>query len=184
MLQPIINKFKENYKNTIISRYINDDIEELEELLKYLDDSDNHITLEDESMTLIEYYFTDFLMNESEEVEEFFYENIEESYIHLLKFFIEIINQIIYNKKNNINFNDIISKEKLRIESIKSKVLITTKELEECYGIEERHQQKLRTEKKIPYYQDKDQYGFGKKGAKVFYKTKEILEWLEAKKHN
>ena len=75
-LEKLLSKFKNNYKNRILIRYVHDEISEIENEISYL--QKNTILINDEHLAIVTNYFDEFIANNSdEEIEKLIDENIE-----------------------------------------------------------------------------------------------------------
>ncbi len=145
-LEKLLSKFKNNYKNRILIRYIHDEIDEIEKEISYL--QKNTILINDEHLSIVTNNFDEFIANNSdEEIENLIEENIETVALKLVKFLLEILCEIKYSKLNNEKINEKIEDELLKIKKIKEKEYITQEELEENFGLKKDKILELRTKK-------------------------------------
>ena len=162
-LEKLLSKFKNNYKNRILIRYIHDEIDEIEKEISYL--QKNTILINDEHLAIVTNNFDEFIANNSdEEIENLIEENIETIALKLVKFLLEILCEVKYSKLNNTNIDEKIAEELLRIKIIKEKEFITMDELEEIFGLKKDKVLELRTNKELKYFQmgDKEKVLFNK----------------------
>lgn len=174
----ILNIFKDKcYKDIeqVLYYKYKFELNKLNDVIKYLNNSnikDNDITIQILLNKFLEFKST---LKENE-IKVLDNEN-DLVLLKLVKLQLEILNKI---KSNELEHISELAKE---IEIIKYKELITTKELELAFNIEERNQKKLRINNEIPYVQKKDEFGLPKKGAKIYYNVKDIRKWIDEQKH-
>lgn len=169
-LEKLLSKFKNNYKNRILIRYIHDEIDEIEKEISYL--QKNTILINDEHLAIVTNYFDEFIANNSdEEIEKLIDENIETVALKLVKFLLEILCEVKYSKLNNESIDEKIAEELLRIKIIKEKEFITMDELEEIFGLKKDKVLELRTNKELKYFQMGDK-------EKVLFKIEDVRKFM------
>ena len=169
-LEKLLSKFKSNYKNRILIRYIHDEIDEIEKEIQYL--QKNTILINDEHLAIVTNYFDEFIANNSdEEIEKLIDENIETVALKLVKFLLEILCEVKYSKLNNTSIDEKIAEELLRIKIIKEKEFITMDELEEIFGLKKDKVLELRTNKELKYFQMGDK-------EKVLFKIEDVRKFM------
>lgn len=169
-LEKLLSKFKNNYKNRILIRYIHDEIDEIEKEISYL--QKNTILINDEHLAIVTNNFDEFIANNSdEEIENLIEENIETVALKLVKFLLEILCEINYSKLNNESINEKITDELLKIKKIKEKEYITQEELEEIFGLKKDKVLELRANKELKYFQMADK-------EKVLFKIEDVRKFM------
>ncbi len=169
-LEKLLSKFKNNYKNRILIRYVHDEISEIENEISYL--QKNTILISDEHLAIVTNNFDEFIANNSdEEIENLIEENVEIVALKLVKFLLEILCEIKYSKLNNESINEKTENELLKIKKIKEKEYITQEELEEIFGLKKDKILELRTKKELKYFQIADK-------EKVLFKMEDVKKFM------
>lgn len=169
-LEKLLSKFKNNYKNRILIRYIHDETSEIEKEISYL--QENTILISDEHLSIVVNNFDEFIANNSdEEIEKLINENIEIVALKLVKFLLEILCEVKYSRSNNESIDEKITNELLKIKKIKEKEYITQEELEEIFGLKKDKVLELRTKKELKYFQMADK-------EKVLFKMEDVKKFM------
>jgi len=171
-LQRLLKKFKTNHYKIIQVRYINDDLNDIKQLVNHLDDTNIEITINSEEMSLIKDYFDCFLLEYDEDIENFINKNIDEVSLQLLKFFLQILNEIIVNKETGVNSEDVILQERLRLIRIKEKAYLTEKDVLEIYDLKKDMLLTLRNRKDLLNFQIEE-------NGKVLYEHAELKAFMK-----
>lgn len=170
-LDRLLLKFKTNCKQSIIMRYINDDIEEIKEVISEL--QENGITIDDENLEVIKYIFDEYVSTlKDEELIDYVDANIDIVTKSLIKSLLAMLDEVIYHKNNEDDFEAILMEEKKRLIQIKEKEYITEKEVFDIYNLKKDMLLTLRNRKELEVFQIDEQ-------GKVLYSQDELKSFMK-----
>lgn len=170
-LDRLLLKFKTNCKQSIIMRYVNDDIEEIEEVISEL--QEDGITIDDENLEVIKYIFDEYVSTlKDEELIDYVDANIDIVTKSLIKSLLAMLDEVIYHKNNEDDFETILMEEKKRLMQIKEKEYITEKEVFDIYNLKKDMLLTLRHRKELEVFQIDEQ-------GKVLYSQNELKSFMK-----
>lgn len=156
----------------ISCRYINNEVEDIEYLVNYLNNPHNDIKTEDEVLEVVMYLFNNYLAEiDDEETDNLVDENIKIITYKLVKLLLEVLEEIRYSKLNNENIDKYIIEEVLKIKKLKEKEYISQEELELIFGLKKDKVLELRTKKELKYFQMGDK-------EKVLFKLEDVRKFM------
>jgi hypothetical protein len=156
----------------ISCRYINNEVEDIECLVNYLNNPYNDIKTDDEALEVVMYLFNNYLAEiDNEETDNLVDENIEAVTYKLVKLLLEVLEEIRYSKLNNENIDKHILEEVLKIKRLKEKEYISQEELELIFGLKKDKVLELRTKKELKYFQMGDK-------EKVLFKLEDVRKFM------